>query len=514
MCGIHGVISTSTAHRSFLSRFFEQGFVVGGVRGMDSSGVFQIGRNAKAYYHKLAIPGSLFVDNKMTKSFINEASFARCTVGHVRHATAGKVNLDNAHPFIGYKKDGSVVIGVHNGTLTGWSYKPGARLFDVDSDWAISRIADEGADAFEDFTGSYAFVWWSEDAPDIIYMARNKERPLHFVLGKDKETMMFCSEPGMLSWLIERNSIDVNSDEIHVIEEGKLYAFDVGQKTISWSKSNLPTPRTYIGTYHGNTNSSSSSTSGSSRSHGSTNTSGTGTIVTTGSQSSTSTSGGNTDESTKRLPPRAVNLLTLFKATLESSPVIVDEDTPIESGPVGDEDDDENIVTFNQPPKGLSKAERKRWRRAQRAVERDRAQLDAIDSGQSCDFDGFGSDMDSVPDGYYNDSAATPNEKVAAKSEGIYGKMMYFIGMYYDPQTSECGGEIEDFVPGGTGKVRYDAVIPNVTASIADRQYVNKVEGTHVVCIGRRSASNYDGGTLVVAEMSKEGVEKYAKALS
>lgn len=515
MCGIHGTISTSSSYRSFLSRFMEQAFVANSLRGMDSSGVFQVTNKKKAYYHKLALPGPLFVENKMAKLFMSEAGSSPVTVGHVRHATAGKVNVDNSHPFIGYKNDGSVLIGVHNGTLTGWSYRPGAKLFDVDSDWAISRIADEGADAFEDFTGSYAFVWWTEAAPDVVYMARNKERPLHFVLSKDRETMMFCSEPGMLAWLIERNQIPAE-DEIYVIEEDKLYAFDIGGKTISWSKSNLPS---YKYSSSSGSNYSSSSSVNTSCSYTTSNTSSTGNADNTVGRSRSSDTGtagtgnvstSNDDDkpSIDRLSTSAQHMIRLFRATLES--VAVD-------GVPGadDEDDDEsppsNVVPLNAP-KHLSRRERKQWRRQMRQLRQDREQLDRVANGEGCED--FGSDLDIIPDEYFKSDAATSQEKQVAKSTGIYGKLMYFMGVLYDNETAECWGEIEDFIPGGTGKVRYDAIIPNTTASVASRKYINNNEGTYVAVIGRRAPSNKDGGVLIVAEVSKEGVEKFAKALS
>ena len=81
-------------------------------------------------------------------------------VGHVRHATAGSVTDDNAHPFVVQGKTGEVV-GVHNGSLTGWRPTTGTSPHEVDSEWALKLIADKGVDAFKAELHRRTF-----DAPD------------------------------------------------------------------------------------------------------------------------------------------------------------------------------------------------------------------------------------------------------------------------------------------------------------------------------------------------------------
>lgn len=505
MCGIHGVLTTSSGNRYSLTKFMEQAFITNAVRGMDSSGMFQIDRKKQAYYHKLALPGPFFIENKLTKAFLSDAGFASATVAHVRAATQGKVNIDNAHPFRAFKKDGSIILGVHNGTLTGWQYKPGARLFDVDSEWAINRIAEDGADAFEDFNGAYAFVWWNESAPDVIYMARNKERPLHFLLTEDSESMLFASEAGMLGWLADKNGIRVRNDEIHVLEEGKLYAFDLGGKTISWSKSNLPAakPSYYSGSSTISNNGSyygqgSTSSVGGSRSRGS---------EAAADGASCSVGGDASDGGDVSLPDKALLILEEFRRTLEAAPEAANQEQDDGDNSPGWDDNDNKVVPLD-PPKGLNKKQRKAWRRRQQAAMSNNKEAEEV----AKDLMGFGSDMDTVPEGYFNQYRATANEQANARQDGIYGRLQYFVGTYYDPESKELVGEIEDFIPGGVGRVRYEAVIPNIAAKEA--MNLNELRGVNVVVVGKRGESNKDAGALVVTELSLEGVEKFAKALS
>lgn len=260
MCGIFGVINSSRPHAtskkytvSYLTKgkeFIEQGFITSGVRGLDSSGIFQVDSDGTKYMHKLPVCGSLFIEDKATRAFLNDADSSPLTVCHVRAATQGRVHLNNAHPFQVWSKDKKKnIIGVHNGTINGWQAKAGkdSSLYGVDSEWLLAHIAEEGADAFETISnGSFSLVWVDSDRPDEVLFARNKERPMHFVRSKDKRHVLFGSEAGMLTWLAERNGIDLE-EHVYSTADDRMYSIDFSKEELLWKDLGLyPTPKPVV----------------------------------------------------------------------------------------------------------------------------------------------------------------------------------------------------------------------------------------------------------------------------
>lgn len=229
MCGIHGIITTDTYLKNG-SDFMMDSFLANQVRGTHSSGIYQV-RNEKISTYKKATNASNFIEDTQARPLILGASSANLTVGHVRHATAGSINDDNAHPFVVEREDGSKLVGVHNGTLKEWKHKDGGKDHTVDSEWAFNMLAKESADAFEYFTGAYALVWYDSNHPDCVFMARNDQRPMHYMLTKDKKTMLFASELGMLGWVAERNKMDLHVEKggsgFFYLQPGKLYKFSL-----------------------------------------------------------------------------------------------------------------------------------------------------------------------------------------------------------------------------------------------------------------------------------------------
>lgn len=254
MCGIHGVITAGKPDIN-ADDYVSSGFVAGSLRGVDSAGIASIDTTTyKVDYHKLAIPGPVFVDNKRAKTLIGKARIKdTLSICHTRAATQGGVNYDTAHPFLIEEYDGSskeerTLIGVHNGTLTGWSYKQGARGFSVDSEWALNNIFDKGEEAFKDFAGPYCFVWWDSKDKDNLNIALNNGRPM--AIGfTESGNMVYASEAGMLFWLCERHSIKLDGPVLH-LQADHWYKFPVDEPK-KYSKSKLPAPvSTYTPTYN------------------------------------------------------------------------------------------------------------------------------------------------------------------------------------------------------------------------------------------------------------------------
>lgn len=229
MCGIYGLVNGIKSRKvsGAISKMVHDGMVVNSLRGMDSTGVFQLDKKNVTFTHKLALSGSEFVKDKYSISFINDADMAKYTVVHNRAATEGKVSEENAHPFESLDEATyNYTCGVHNGTLTGWKDKPGASGFEVDSQWAIHHINKMGNDAFKDFTGAWAMVWASDNEVDKLKMCRNHQRPMYFAYVKNEDQMIFGSEYQMLTWIAERNNIALEPD-IYELTAGFIYSFDV-----------------------------------------------------------------------------------------------------------------------------------------------------------------------------------------------------------------------------------------------------------------------------------------------
>lgn len=256
MCGLAGILTTT--RQVYADDFLSDSFVANMLRGVDSSGIVNIDLTDSTYHlHKLPVSGLFFKDDKITKRIMSYATAAKSlTMCHVRAATVGNVTVSNAHPFEIVKENTDVLLGTHNGTLTGWRTSSTARGYDVDSEWALSRIAEEGIDAFKEIFGAYAFVWWDGSDTGVLHMARNKERSLYVAMLKDGG-MAYASEAGMLYWLLERNHMKINGS-ILSLDPDKHYMFPV-DKPEEFTKEDLPKKEYaytggYQGTYSQNTN--------------------------------------------------------------------------------------------------------------------------------------------------------------------------------------------------------------------------------------------------------------------
>lgn len=228
MCGIFGVINGSKyrTSRMTICNFVKDAFTTGSIRGEDSTGMMQRGKNNKVLYHKLPVNGSIFNKDPITKGLIFDVDTSSFTVCHNRAATAGVVSMENAHPFTHFDEDKGCVTGVHNGTLQDWKDFESSDGMLVDSDWAMKMLLNEGHDAFEYFRGAYCFVWYDDRFPEQLHFARNSDRPMYFAYEKGKDTMVFASEPGMLSWIAERNRIEIDAS-IYELDKSQIYTFSL-----------------------------------------------------------------------------------------------------------------------------------------------------------------------------------------------------------------------------------------------------------------------------------------------
>ncbi len=237
MCGIHGIIGGSKSERN-ADDFLKSAFVANTLRGMDASGLAVInGSNFDTY--KLPIAGQFFRDTRVAQDLFRQATQPHSlAIGHVRHGTSGGHGVDTAHPFECWSEDEkNVLVGVHNGTLTGWASKPNGKYYSVDSEWALNHIMLNGEKAFEDIDGAFCFVWWDDRDSGTLNIALNKERPMHVVMLKN-DGMAFASEAGMLYWLLERHNIGMEGSVLE-LQPDHWYKFPIKEPG-KYTKSELP----------------------------------------------------------------------------------------------------------------------------------------------------------------------------------------------------------------------------------------------------------------------------------
>lgn len=415
MCGIFGIVRAgkNLVVKNNLSKFIEDAFITSCVRGLDSSGVMQIDKSRQLYIHKMAVMGPLFLDNKTTKQYVRDAGDNNVTVCHVRAATVGRVAADNAHPFM-HIRDGSKksertrVAGVHNGTLSTFNTRCANRSeYSVDSEWAIDHIAKEGADAFEDFSGAYSFVWWDENNPDVLNFARNKERPMHWLFSKDRKIMLFASEHGMLAWLAQRNEIDVE-DKIYSTTTDQLYTVNFGGDTIEVSKAALPSFRAF--TMGSSTASNTSQTSHYSQQYGQYGIYG--------------------DDSDWGDYSCGYSSKATQDKLVDSCRAILRANGKEEGDTVGTSVgvDDGDTVGSEASPLNY------------------KAQAD-----------------------WYSTINATTVEIANARRSNSFGELVWFDGILYEPETSEMEGEFAEYL--GKDRITHRAILRGLSAAAASRKY-------------------------------------------
>lgn len=207
---------------------------------MDSSGIAVVDTELGDYCaQKLPVQGSMFITDRYVEQLLTAASDkGSITLCHTRAATSGKIGMSQAHPFyMENNENDRVMVGVHNGTLSGWSHKAGAKNYSVDSEWALNHIYEKGIDAFKDIVGAFVFVWWDSDDKDVLNFALNDQRPMYIGFTKTGG-MAFASEAGMLYWLMERNKLQVDGQLLQ-LSAGSHYRFDINDLR-NFSKNPLP----------------------------------------------------------------------------------------------------------------------------------------------------------------------------------------------------------------------------------------------------------------------------------
>lgn len=456
MCGIVFAINNDAAPCYDIEKFIQDGLIVAQLRGMDSTGLFQVARDHRTFMYKQAMCASNFIELRHTKPYLSDASRSRVTVGHVRAATSGKVSNDNAHPFEAKKPDGSgYILGVHNGSLTNWAAQTGASKFAVDSEWALNRIAHDGLDAFKEISGAYCFVWYDNSTENHgkLFVTRNSQRPMYFTLSRDKKQAYFMSEAEMLALVLARNNIST-VDEVYSLQENQVYAFDLTTPEVTWSKSPVPVREiTPVASYPSS--------------------------------------------------PLGYDPYEEYEwRGYEQSQLTYDESTNsyVYDPRIKEQDKSKKGVAKNSIPtsgKKLIEEFKEALNDAPRIITKD-------DVPVKDDYDNY-----KAPATWYTTAAATRGEQATAEENNTIGEIVFMNGVAYEPSTCEIFGEVEDYDRENKTKIKYDAVVRGMSAHAATAQYG---DGGWGVIIGEYTDQVLGNRVLVLSPFTERGKEMFIKA--
>lgn len=460
MCGIHFVINPKGyAAKDKLDDFMSDCFLANQVRGLDSSGMFQV----KGYlnhkgerdvqYYKNASCGSDYISDRPAKTLITAATSSLVSVGHVRAAPQGSINSANAHPFTAIRDDNTRIIGVHNGTLTGWRNKKNSDKFDVDSQWLFDTLARDGVDSFEAFDGAWALVWFDSRFENKLFIARNDKRPLFYAFTEEGG-MVGASELGMLGWLADRNRIALKKNDKgfqffypqpgHVSEVNlstmAITSYKYKEYNANSVKYSKPAPVAVAA------------------------------IAPVRSSYTPATAYNSAAWQDGVLTKLKAALETGRKRSVEDASAIAEEEPPFLEDDTGFEAALQKEVQEFQKTREIPRLSGSRNERGA-----DLGYIIKPAVGKSC----------------------SAEERRAAKDAGMFGMVVDFVGYFYDGEDATVYG---DFVLNTDGvKETHDAIIRGLSQAAGESKYVHPSKSSRLVVLGMsRTSKNHSGSPFVI----------------
>lgn len=250
MCGIIGMFDVTTGglFSSDDKPFFDM-LLLNSLRGADSTGLMGIDprKNLVDTVKAVGSPYDLVMWEASQRFMKRIGSKYYGVIGHGRAATVGSVKAQNAHPF----KHGNITM-VHNGTLRNYeALKKRHNIeFEVDSEAICYLINHLGInETIKEIEGAYAMVWYNLETKKV-YILRNHERPLKYILGTKKNRLIFASEEhvALAGILREYNPSYMKSQDFTAM---KLYSFGFETNEIKFEEEDLyPLVRTPGYTHH------------------------------------------------------------------------------------------------------------------------------------------------------------------------------------------------------------------------------------------------------------------------
>lgn len=211
------------------------------IRGHHSTGIARVENIRRNNYHvikNVGTPWDLLRDK--AKEYYNggagrvNGDFA-VLMGHNRWATVGKIDEENAHPFVSGN-----ILGAHNGTIPDFyrAKLDDYKYYGTDSEAIMYNFDKNGVkETISRLTGAWALTWYNF-AEDSFNFLRNKERPLHYAWKKTGTVLYYASEPEFIYMAADKAGVDLKDDEVYEFEQDMHYSFKVG-KVFEFGEKNL-----------------------------------------------------------------------------------------------------------------------------------------------------------------------------------------------------------------------------------------------------------------------------------
>lgn len=223
MCGLIGVIGNIQEKEK---QAFKNLASLNQLRGLDGCGfliLYEDGKTKKRYYSviKDEEPSCKFaLAPKFKKSILGKEN-PYIIMGHARHATVGKVDIENNHPFLTENHD---LIGFHNGTIGG--YFKGKSQYGTDSEALYNLIEQDGlkqalTEAYRTATTvAYALAYF-DNPQNTVSLIRNDKRPLF--IAKTGDAYFYASERDFL--VLSLDDAGIIDYDISMVPENTLIRF-------------------------------------------------------------------------------------------------------------------------------------------------------------------------------------------------------------------------------------------------------------------------------------------------
>ena len=224
MCGIFG-FSKLTERTRLMAPFLAQSMEK---RGADSYGICGLIKNeATDRYDRYLINKGI---GPISAAYYGEDVIRPeylSAICHTRAASQGKIELENAHPFL-FENDNYAVIGTHNGVLSNHAELCSDRKeqFNVDSQHIWHGMLNNLPSGSIRGWGSCA-GYWLDKATQHYYMVffRFNHDALHFVWTPD-ESLVYASTSDALE-VAHRFAYGIDPSDISIIKGDTLYALDM-----------------------------------------------------------------------------------------------------------------------------------------------------------------------------------------------------------------------------------------------------------------------------------------------